>query len=180
MESKASCKLHYPIQQSYRLSRNGLIHIQCPSGKIKPKEFPVTKPLFCEKLKALTEEKEDQNYEHLKGNTFTAINNGIQKPTKQTSRTETQSALWRSFGGLWDRRRKGKQEGGNAGISQYKLVGTEQTGQRQERYGKWSITRTYNHAPGLQLSAEWLKGMGLTWTRGAEGKNLGHRWEQNQ
>ena len=31
--------------------------------KVKLKEFVITKPLFYEMLKGLTEEKEDQNYE---------------------------------------------------------------------------------------------------------------------
>ena len=46
------------------------------------------------------------------------------KQTKQTSRTETESQIWRSHGGLSVR--KGKKENGRkgAGIKKYKLVGT--------------------------------------------------------
>ena len=50
------------------------------------------------------------------------------KQTKRTSRTETESQLWRSFGGLSVGREKGENEGKNAGIRKYKWVGREQTG----------------------------------------------------
>ena len=50
------------------------------------------------------------------------------KKTKQTSRTETESQIWRSFG--WLTVERGKRESGKKGtrIKKYKLVGTEQTG----------------------------------------------------
>ena len=48
--------------------------------------------------------------------------------TKQTSRTETESQIWRSFGGLLVGRWKEDNEGKSAEIKKYKLVGTEQTG----------------------------------------------------
>ena len=49
------------------------------------------------------------------------------KQTKQTSRTETESQKWRSFGGLSVRRQKGKNVGKVAGIKNNKLVGTKLT-----------------------------------------------------
>ena len=50
------------------------------------------------------------------------------KQTKQTSRTERESQIWRSSGELSVGREKGKNGGKGAGIKQYKLVSTEQTG----------------------------------------------------
>ena len=50
------------------------------------------------------------------------------KQIKQTSRTETESQIWRSFGGLSAGRGKKKHEGKGAGIKKYTLVGTKQTG----------------------------------------------------
>ena len=47
------------------------------------------------------------------------------KQTKQTTRTEMESELWRSFRGLSVGRRKGKNGGKCAGFKKYKLVGTE-------------------------------------------------------
>ena len=50
------------------------------------------------------------------------------KQTKQTSRTGTESQIWRSFGGLSAGRVKGENGGKGTGIKNYKLVGTKQTG----------------------------------------------------
>ena len=50
------------------------------------------------------------------------------KKTKQTSRTGTESQIWRSFGGLSVGRGKEENGGKDAGIKKYKLVGTKQTG----------------------------------------------------
>ena len=41
--------------------------LPCLSDKTKRKEFPITEPLFCEMLKGLVQEKEDQTYEHPQG-----------------------------------------------------------------------------------------------------------------
>ena len=49
------------------------------------------------------------------------------KQTKQTSRTGTESQIWRSFGGLSVGKGKGK-NGGKVARINYKLVDTEQTG----------------------------------------------------
>ena len=51
--------------------------------------------------------------------------NESEKQTKQTTRTEMESELWRSFRGLSVGRRKGKNGGKCAGFKKYKLVGTE-------------------------------------------------------
>ena len=50
------------------------------------------------------------------------------KQTKRKSRTETESQIQHSYGGLSVGREKGENEGKNAGIRKYKLVGREQTG----------------------------------------------------
>ena len=50
------------------------------------------------------------------------------KQTKQASRTETESQIWTSFGGLSAGRGKGENKRKCAGIMNYKLVGTEQAG----------------------------------------------------
>ena len=50
------------------------------------------------------------------------------KRTKQTSRTETESQIWRSFGGLSVRRKKGMNGGKGVEIKKDKLVGTEKRG----------------------------------------------------
>ena len=50
------------------------------------------------------------------------------KQTKQTSRTETESQICRSFGGLSVGRGKGENEGKGAGIKKYEQVGTKWTG----------------------------------------------------
>ena len=50
------------------------------------------------------------------------------KQTKQTNRTETESQIWRSFGGLSIGSGKGEIEEKGTGIDKYKFVGTEQTG----------------------------------------------------
>ena len=47
--------------------------------------------------------------------------------SKQTSRTVTESQVWRSFEGLSVGRRKEGNEGKGAEIKKYKLVGTKQT-----------------------------------------------------
>ena len=49
------------------------------------------------------------------------------KQTKEINRTETESQIWRSFGGLSVGREKGQNGGKGTGISKFKLVGTEQT-----------------------------------------------------
>ena len=51
--------LLYPAKLSLRMEGQ----IQYFPDKVKLKEFIITKPLFYEMLKGLTEEKEDQNYE---------------------------------------------------------------------------------------------------------------------
>ena len=51
--------------------------------------------------------------------------NESKKQTKQTSKTETESYTWRSFGGLSAGRRKGENGEKGAGIKEYKLVATE-------------------------------------------------------
>ena len=48
------------------------------------------------------------------------------KQTKETSRTETESQMWGSFGQLPVGKGKGKNGGKGAGIKKYKLVGTGQ------------------------------------------------------
>ena len=48
--------------------------------------------------------------------------------SKQTSRTVTESQIWRSFAGLSAGRRKGENERKGAEIKKYKLVGSKQTG----------------------------------------------------
>ena len=50
------------------------------------------------------------------------------KQAKQTSRTETESQVWSSFGWLPIGRGKGENGGKSAEIKKFKLVGTEQTG----------------------------------------------------
>ena len=50
------------------------------------------------------------------------------KQSKQTTRTGTESQIWRSFGGLSVGKGKRENEGKVTGIKKYKLVGTEQTG----------------------------------------------------
>ena len=50
------------------------------------------------------------------------------KQTKQTSRTETESQLWRSFGRLSVGRGKEDNGGKRTGMKKYKLVGTQQAG----------------------------------------------------
>ena len=50
------------------------------------------------------------------------------KQTKQTSRTETESQTWRSFGGLPAGKGKGENGGKGKGIKKCKLIGTEQAG----------------------------------------------------
>ena len=69
------------------------------------------------------------------------------KQTKQISRAETGSQIWRSFGGLLVGREKGEDGGKGEGIKKYKLVGTEQTGGCYENYRKWSRQRIYIHDP---------------------------------
>ena len=48
-----------------------------------------------------------------------------QKQTKQTSKTETESQMWRSFSQLSVGRGKGENGEKGAGIKKYKLVGTK-------------------------------------------------------
>ena len=50
------------------------------------------------------------------------------KQTKQTNRTETESQIWRSFGGLSIGSGKGEIGEKGTGIDKYKFGGTEQTG----------------------------------------------------
>ena len=50
------------------------------------------------------------------------------KQTKQTSRTGTESQIWRSFGGLSAGVVKGQNRGKGAGIKKNRLVGAEETG----------------------------------------------------
>ena len=57
-----------------------------------------------------------------------ATNSQLTIESKKTSRTETESQKWRSFGGLSVGRQKGEKGGKGAGIKKYKLVGTKQTG----------------------------------------------------
>ena len=49
----------------------------------------------------------------------------LKKQTKQTSRTETELYIGRSFGGLSFGREKGEDGGKGAGIKKYKLTGTK-------------------------------------------------------
>ena len=67
------------------------------------------------------------------------------KQTKQTSRTGTESQIWRSFAGLSAGRRKGENEGKGAEIKKYKLIGSKQTGGYKEQYK--NRQRTYMHDP---------------------------------
>ena len=60
----------------------------------------------------------------------------LKNQTKQTSRTEAESQIWRSFGGLSVGRENEENVGKGAGIKKYKLVGTEWTGRCQEKYRK--------------------------------------------
>ena len=69
-----------------------------------------------------------------------------EKQTRQTSRTETESQIWRSFGGLLVIRGMEENGGKDAQIKKYKLVGTKQT-RCQEQYKKWRSQRTYMHDP---------------------------------
>ena len=48
------------------------------------------------------------------------------KQMQQTHRTETESQLWRLFGGLSVGKGKGENGGNGAGIKKYKLVSTKQ------------------------------------------------------
>ena len=93
------------------------------------------------------------------------------KQTKQTSRTETESQIWRSFGGWSVGRRKGGNWRKGAGIQKYKLVGTEQTGNVKNSTGngvaKEFICMTHGH----KLNRGIAGGNGGTWQRGAKGKN---------
>ena len=50
------------------------------------------------------------------------------KQTQQTTRTGTESQIWRSFGGLLAGKGKGEKGGKHAGIKKYKLVSIKQTG----------------------------------------------------
>ena len=51
------------------------------------------------------------------------------KQTKQTSRIETESQIWRSFGGLYGKGKEvGEEWGKGAGIKKYKLVDTNRRG----------------------------------------------------
>ena len=71
------------------------------------------------------------------------------KQTEQTSRTETESYIWRSFGGLSVGRKKRENGGKGAGIKKYKLVGTEQLGDVKNSTGngvdKELIRTTHGH-----------------------------------
>ena len=49
-------RLLYPAKLSFRMEGQ----IKCFSDKVKSKEFIITKPLLCELLKGVTEEKEDK------------------------------------------------------------------------------------------------------------------------
>ena len=53
-------RLLYPAKLSFRMEGQ----IKCFPDKVKLKEFIITKPLLYEMLKELTQEKEDQKYEH--------------------------------------------------------------------------------------------------------------------
>ena len=53
-------RLLYPAKLSFTMEGQ----IKCFSDKVKLKEFIITKPLLYEMLKELTQEKEDQKYEH--------------------------------------------------------------------------------------------------------------------
>ena len=48
-----------------------------------------------------------------------------QKQTKQTSRTKTESQMWKSFGGLSVGRANGRNGGKGTEIKKYKLASTE-------------------------------------------------------
>ena len=52
----------------------------------------------------------------------------LENKTKQTSRTGTESQIWRSFGGLLAGKGKGENGGKYAGFKKYKLVSIKQTG----------------------------------------------------
>ena len=53
-------RLLYPAKLSFRIEKL----IKCFPDKVMLKEFIITKPLLYEMLKELTQEKEDQKYEH--------------------------------------------------------------------------------------------------------------------
>ena len=53
-------RLLYPAKLPFRIEGQ----IKCFPGKVKLKEFIITKLLLCEMLKGIIYEKEDQNYEH--------------------------------------------------------------------------------------------------------------------
>ena len=69
------------------------------------------------------------------------------KQTKQTTRTEIDSWIWRSFGGLSVGQGKGENGGKDTGIKKYKLVVTEQLWGCKLQYRKWNSQRTYIHDP---------------------------------
>ena len=81
------------------------------------------------------------------------------KQTKQTSKTGTESQIWRPFGGLSAGRGKGENGGNGAGINKYKLVCTKQTGDVK------------NTTHGHELREGLLEGMRLLGRGGQRGKN---------
>ena len=86
-------RLVYSTKMSFRIERQ----IKRFAGKEKLKEFIITKPLLHEMLKGLFKKKKIKTI-----NNKMAINTYLstiesKKQTKQISRTETESRIWRAF-----------------------------------------------------------------------------------
>ena len=116
-------RLLHLVKLSFRIEGQ----IKCFTDKAKLKEFIITKPLIYEILKGITVYK-TKNIKML--NIKMAINSQLsiiesKKQTKQTSRTGTESQIWRSFGGLSVGRGKEENRGKGSGIKKHKLLGTK-------------------------------------------------------
>ena len=99
-------RLLYPAKLSLRIKGQ----IKCFSDKVKLKEFLITQPLLDEMLKGLFKKKKMKTM-HVKMAVHSQLSTiESERQTKQTSRTETKSQIWSSFGGLSAGR--GKEENG--------------------------------------------------------------------
>ena len=98
--------------------------IKCFPDKVKQKEFIITKLLLYEMLKELKKKMriKTMNIKMAISSQLSTIESN--KQTEQTTRTETESQIWRSFG-LLPAGRGTENRGKDSGINKYKLVVTE-------------------------------------------------------
>ena len=102
------------------------------------------------------------------------------KQTKQTTRTETESQIWRSYRGLSVWREKGEDGGKGAGIKKPNWQVQNRQGNVKNSIGNGEAKEIICMTNGHELSGRITRGNGGTGQRGSKGEKLGQLQQHNQ